>query len=182
MRDGDFTKFLEFLSPDPDEAGQRYLQLHHQLVGFFTRREDVDPDEAADLTLDRAAKKIAEGADVPEIKPFCFGIARYIKMERARADWRITEAAREFMRVILDRSDEELERIYRSLLPCFEQLSADEKELMIGYCHILQGREKAEERRRLAERRKSTMLGLRMRVTRIRTALEKCVKKRAYAG
>jgi hypothetical protein len=78
-----------------------------------------------------------------------------------------------------DDSDEEIARIERVLKPCFEQLSDDERELLLGYCQVLRGRARAEHRRELAETKKTTVLALRMRVTRLRGILGECVEKRS---
>ncbi len=47
----------------------------------------------------------------------------------------------------------------------------------MAYCKILRGRERAEHRRRLAEKMKTTVVALRMRVTRLRGILSDCVRK-----
>lgn len=179
MQGEDFTRFIKHLSTDPDEAGRRYVLLRQNLVAFFSRHRISDPDAAADETLDRAAMKIAEGAVVPEIKPYCLGIARYIVKERVRKDDRERNVNREFAKEILDQSSEQVEWIYRVLLPCFQQLTKDERELLVEYCQVMHGRERAEHRRKLAEKRSTTLLGLRMKVTRIRTRLAECVKQRS---
>ena len=177
MQGEDFTQFMKHLSTDPDEAGRRYLLLHQKLVAFFCRHQIFDPDDAADETLDRAAKKIAAGAIVPEIQPYCLGIARFIKQERLRLNIRQVQADREFILDLINCSSEQVERIYRVLLPCFQKLVKDEQLLLIGYCEVLHGHERAEHRRKLAVKRNTTLLGLRMKVTRIRTRLLKCVEQ-----
>lgn len=178
MQGEEFTQFLSFLSPDPDEAGRSYNRLQEKLVGFFILRGVSDPDGAAAETLDRAAVKIAQGAPVPDIKAYCLGIARNIVKERARKDFRESVAHREFVADLANDSEAQVERIYHLLLPCFDRLSADERALLTAYCAVIRGRERAEHRRKLAERMNTTLLGLRMRVTRLRTGLSDCVKQR----
>jgi hypothetical protein len=179
MQGEEFTRFLKHLSTDPDEAGRRYVLLRQNLVAYFSRHRISDPDAVADETLDRAAMKIAEGAVVPEIKPYCLGIARYIVKERLRKDDRDNTANREYVQELSNQSSEQVEWIYRVLLPCFQQLDDDDQKLLIEYCQVMHGRERAEHRRKLAEKRGTTLLGLRMRVTRIRTRLAECVKQRS---
>ena len=80
--DQHFSRLLTFLCPeDPDEAGRRYLRLHQKLEGYFQFRGVADPIAASDEALDRAARRIAEGAEVPDINKFCLGIARFIIKE-----------------------------------------------------------------------------------------------------
>lgn len=184
MRGEDFAKFLKHLSDDPDdpdEGGRRYVLLRQNLVAFFSRHKIADPDSAADETLDRAIAKIAAGAVVPEVKPYCLGIARFVKQERLRKQEKEHGADEAFVGLPKHQPNDQLEWIYRVLLPCFQQLTRDEQILLIEYCQVLNGRERAEHRRKLAEKRNTTLLGLRMKVTRIRTRLWECVKQRARA-
>ena len=78
--------------------------------------------------------------------------------------------------------DQQLERIYHILKPCFEQLAVEEQNLLLAYCQVARGRARAEHRRQLAESMKTTMLALRMRVTRLRTNLANCVKSLSNEG
>lgn len=182
MSPDDFTRFLGFLSPDPEEAGRRYTRLHKRLAGFFAMKGVSDPERAADETIDRAARKISEGAPVPDADRYCLGVARNVAKEKWRQEQRESSVFTLFLQGLADNSDEEVERIQRLLKPCFEELAPDERELLVAYCGVLQGRARAEHRRRLAELRKTTVLALRMRVTRLRNALTLCVERRLAEG
>lgn len=171
------AQFLECLSPNPDEAGRLYIRLHEKLVGFFNLRGISDPLSAADETIDRAVIKMAAGALVPDMNKYCSGIARNIARERMRLMQREVSAFRNFIENLADSSEEQVERIYRVLKPCFEQLVVEDQKLLAAYCHVSRGSARIEHRRRLAETMKTTMLALRMRVTRLRKVLTDCVKK-----
>ena len=177
-----FARFLKSLSPDAEEAGRRYTRLHAKLVGFFSLRGISDAAAAADETLDRAAARISGGAPVPDADRYCLGIARNVLMERYRSERREANAFQKFIEGLYDGTDEQVERIYDTLKPCFEQLSEDEKNLLVAYCQVLRGRARAEHRRRLAEMMATTVLALRMRVTRLRSSLTDCVRKRLKNG
>lgn len=172
-----FARFLEFLSPDAEEAGRRYTRLHKRLVGFFSMKGVSDPVSAADETIDRAILKITAGTPVPDADKYCMGIARNITKERFRRTQRESSAFLTFIEDLSNYSDEQVERIYRILKPCFEQLALEEQKLLMAYCQVIQGRARAEHRRHLAETMKTTVLALRMRVTRLRSILADCVKK-----
>lgn len=182
MSPEDFARFMESLSPAPDEAGRLYTRLHNKLVGFFNLKGISDPVSAADETIDRTAVKISGGTPVPDVGKFCMGVARYICKERWRREQREGEIFRLFLENLADNSDEEVERINRLLKPCFEKLPPGEQELLRGYCQVPRGRARAEHRRRLAEARRTTVLALRMRVTRLRSILVDCVKKSSNGG
>jgi len=174
----DFARFLKKLSSDAEEAGRLYTRLHRKLTGFFALRGLGDPEEAADDTLDRAAARISAGAAVPDVARYCLGIARNVARERWRREQKEGAASQEFAALVATGGDEEVERIHRVLKPCLEQLGAEERELLFAYCQVARGRARAEHRRRLAEARHTTVLALRMRVTRLRGALADCVRKR----
>lgn len=177
-----FARFLDSLSPETEEASRLYTRLHEKLVGLFSLKGLSDPVNAADETIDRAALKISAGAPVPDVGKYCMGIARNIVKERLRRIQREHSAFLHFVNDPSSASDEQLDRIYSVLKPCFEELSLEEQQLLAAYCQVMQGRARAECRRQLALTMQTTMLALRMRVTRLRTNLANCVKKRTNEG
>lgn len=174
-----FARFLELLSSDAEEAGRRYTALHKKLIGFFSIKGVSDPVSAADDTIDRAVLKIDAGTVVPDVEKYCIGIARNIAKEKSRLMHRENSAFRKFVEDLSNSSAEQVERIYSILKPCFEQLGVEERRLLLAYCHEIQGRARAEHRRRLAETMKMTVLALRVRVTRLRNSLTDCVRNRS---
>jgi hypothetical protein len=177
-----FARFLQLLSPDSEEAGRRYTVLHKKLMGFFAMKGLPDPVSAADETIDRAVLKVDAGAVVPDVEKYCLGIARNIAKERSRLVQREYTAFHGFIEDLNNSSAEQVERIYSILKPCFEQLAVEERQLLLMYCHEIQGRARAEHRRKLAETMKLTLLALRVRVTRLRNSLTDCVRKRSNKG
>ncbi|HEV3469798.1 MAG TPA: hypothetical protein VG148_10790 [Pyrinomonadaceae bacterium] len=182
MTPEDFARFMAALSDGPEEAGRRYTRLHQKLVGFFKLKGIADPPGAADVTIDRAAVKVVGGAAVPDVERFCLGIARNICKERWRRERRESEIFRRFLDKLDDNADEEVERIERLLKPCFGRLSGEDQKLLRAYCQVPRGRARAEHRRRLAEEMRTSVLALRMRVTRLRSILTDCVKKSSNGG
>jgi hypothetical protein len=182
MSPQEFARFLECLSPDTEEAGRHYTRLHKKLVGFFAMRGVSDPMSAADETIDRAALKICGGAPVPDVNKYCVGIARNVAMEKWRHEQRESNNFLSFISNLAHHCDEEIDRIYQVLKPCFEQLATEERTLLATYYHHFQGRERAEHRRRMAESSKTSVLALRMRVTRLRSILTDCVRKHSNSG
>lgn len=171
-----FTALLHFLChEDPDESNRKYLRLHQKLAGYFRLKGMSDPVRDADETLDRAGKKILEGAPIPDIDRFCMGIARNLVLERLRNQKREESAFFHFLEHSHnDQSD--VDRIANLMKPCFEMLPSQERDLLSSYCKIPAGLSRAEHRRHLAESLKSTIAALRIRVTRLRHELADCVK------
>jgi DNA-directed RNA polymerase specialized sigma24 family protein len=175
--DQHFSTFLTFLCPDdPDEAGRRYLRVHQKLEGYFRTRGVSDPSAAADETLDRAARRIAEGADVPNVDSFCLGIARFIIMEGWRFNTRESAAFLQFLEQHEHATAEQIDR-FSLMKTCFEQLPEYDRNLLNAYCAALSGKERAKRRRELAEELNKTVSALRIRVTRLRQDLEECLRR-----
>ena len=123
--------------------------------------------------------KIDAGAVVPDVNKYCFGFARNISKERLRLMHRENSAFHKFIEDLSNSSAEQVERIYSILKPCFEQLALEERQLLLAYCHEIRGRARAEHRRQLAEKKNTTVLALRVKVTRLRNSLTDCVRKRS---
>ena len=174
-----FALLLTFLCPeDSDEANRRYLRLHQKLAGYFRLKGMYDPVNDADDALDRAGEKIAKGKDIPDIDKFCMGIARNIVHERLRSKIREESAFLKFLDQSRDNNTEAVvNRITNLMKPCFEQLPQEDRDLLISYCKVPPGLDRAEHRRQLAASLKSTIAALRIRVTRLRRGLENCVKE-----
>ena len=176
MNEPPFTALLNFLCPeDPDEANRRYLRLHKKLTGYFQLRGTSDPIHDADDTLDRAGKKILEGVPIPNIDRFCLGIARNVFLERVRNKKKEESAFVQFFEH--SQNDKTLlDRITNLMKPCFEKLPPDDRDLLNSYCKVPPELSRAEHRLRIAKSLNSTIAALRIRVTRLRRALEKCVR------
>jgi DNA-directed RNA polymerase specialized sigma24 family protein len=181
MNSEDFTRFLELLSSTSggEDGGKYYCRLHGKLEGFFAMKGLHDPADAADATISIAVRRIAEGVPVPDAGKYCMGIARNIVKERLRGEHRESKAFLKFIEDLDNDSGEEVTRIAQVLKPCFELLPAGDKELLVAYCQVLRGRARAEHRRELAAKMKTTVQSLRMRVKRLRETLTECVEKRS---
>ena len=173
-----FEEFLKLLSNGSDPDGRCYERLHQKLTGFFSMKGLSDPASCADETIDRAILKIRSGAVVPDIERYCFGIARNLCKEKLRLLRRETTAFHNFLDDLSRSSAEQVERIYQLLKPCFEELNGDEQLLLVSYCREQQDQSRAEHRRQLAETLKIPVQNLRVRVNRLRKALDECVQRR----
>ena len=75
---------LAFLDPDRDRAGEKYQQIRQRLVKMFECRGLTPPEEPADETMDRVARRLAEGEHVRAGEPMAYfhGVARNVLRER----------------------------------------------------------------------------------------------------
>ena len=63
-----FDALLSAFSSDRDAAADRYLEVRRNLVRFFEWRNCATPDEYADETLNRCAKKVRESMEIRDDK------------------------------------------------------------------------------------------------------------------
>ena len=164
-----FDRLLAILDDDRDVAAVAYGQLRQRVVGLHRWGGADDPDGLADLTLDRAARKLQEGASVErgDFGAYVRGVARMV----------FYEAARQPRPVGLDR--EPLAESYAAeqapldcLDECLSSLDATDRRLVLRY---YDGRDQIAERRQLAREMSITPTALRLRTHRLRARLEACV-------
>src|SRR5580692_9915969 len=77
-----FDLLLTKLAPDPTQAGLRYEKLRTRLIAFFLRRMLPAPEDLADETINRLARRLFEGEQVASIEAYALGIARYVLKEQ----------------------------------------------------------------------------------------------------
>lgn len=182
-------ELLAWLDDGTDSGGEKYLEMRRRLVSYFDRKDCLAPDELADETLNRVARRLEEEGSITDTTPaqYCYIVAKYVFMESLRRSERgqvsfddlsgstlaLLDAAR-----WSDGSDEtdQQEKRLRCLEQCLENLESGSGEIIIEYYHGEQ-RAKIENRRALAERLGITMNALSIRACRIRDKLEACARK-----
>jgi DNA-directed RNA polymerase specialized sigma24 family protein len=145
-------------------------------------------EDLADETLDRVARKLADGETIRAAEPerYVAGVARMVALEAARAAKRARplehEPAAPAQADAVHRA--EAERVERCLDECLAKLPAPARELLIGY-HVGDGGARIANRKRMSERMGIGLNALRIRMHRMRIELEACVAgcaKRATKG
>ena len=169
---------LARLDPDPERAATAYEVLRRTLVKFFDWRGAWVPEEGADETLDRLARKLAAGDQVGDVRSFAHGIARRVLLEQARRpEARIARADETELDGLaaLDASAEaDDEPVPACLERCLAELPRESRELILQY-YVAEGRAKIENRRRVAEDLGLSDNALRSRAQRVRDRLERCI-------
>lgn len=164
-----FEGLLAALADDRDAAAVAYGELRQRIVALFRWWGSVDPEGLADITLDRAARKLQEGASVTraEFGAYVRGVARMV----------FYEAGRQPAPLSLDRDpiadvDAGNEPALRCLDRCLSSLSADDRRLVLRY---YEGSNQIAARQELARELNLSPTALRLRTHRIRQRLERCV-------
>jgi len=177
-----FDNLLAVFHPHRDSAAQKYLEVRTNLVRFFEWRGCPFPEDHADETFNRVARKIAAGEDIQKPAGYVMGVARLLVLEIIKSLSRQREALGEYQHSHSELADvPESESRIECLQKCLQQLSSDNRELIIQY---YQGdkREKIENRRKLGERLGVAINTLRMRAQRLRERLQGCVEECVSAG
>lgn len=168
------TAFLDWLDPDPNVAAQKYEQVRTRLIKIFVCDGYYDAERLADETIDRVASKISElGTEfIPKFEEklrYMFGFAKNIRHEEDRRRKKPPTPPPP------SHDSEEIERTYACLESCMKLLTPDNRNLVLEY-YQEEKRAKIDHRKQLAEKLKISLNALRIRASRIRDWLEKCVK------
>ena len=174
-----FERLLALFGPDRDRSGERYEAIRRALVKFFECKGGRFPEEMADETLDRVARRLAEGETVRAADPAAYvhGVARNV----LRGDW--TQRQRATARAAAvpaepprdEDAASQAERRLACLDRCLAALPPETRQLVLRY-YLEERRAKIDGRRVLAESLGIGQNALRIRMHRIRARLESCVR------
>ena len=162
-----------WLGPDPETAGQKYELIRGRLILMFKARRCVFPEDLADATFERVARKLAELNTEFTGDPagYFYGVAKKIYLEyqreittvRYRFSSRLTLEANAF--------DPDLESMLKKLDEALNTIPKSDRELILKY-YTGTGRNKIDHRRKLAEQFGMGLNALRLRVFRIRKEIK----------
>ncbi|MEP6922912.1 MAG: hypothetical protein ABI954_00490 [Pyrinomonadaceae bacterium] len=182
-----FHRLLDWLDEGSNSDGQNYLEMRQRLVAYFDRKNCQTPDEYADETLNRVARRLEEAGTIESETPakYCYIMARFVFLEYLRDTNKnhvpLDEVLRQPQGVQLaatESSDEK--QIKEKMLDCLDQctnkLEPQNRDIIISYYFGSQ-QIKIENRRLLAQRLGVSINALSIRACRIRDKLEVCVGK-----
>jgi len=183
-----FDKLLARLDPDRERAGQKYENIRHSLITFFECRGSLSPEDQADETMNRVARRLAEGKEIYVENPasYFYGVAWNVLKEHWEAP-ASESAPLESVPPSKALSDDpsrlrerHLERHQREqqlecLEQCLQALPSRNRELISRYYQGETG-VKIQNRKSLAQTLGIPLNALRIRALRIREKLEACVE------
>ena len=147
-------------------AAEKYEELHTRLIGFFEWQGCHTPEDCADDTIDRAARKIEAGATVPNVQRFVSGIARYVLKEYWK--FRNQEVSLELAAGLTRGETEASDDIFVTCIErCLRNLSSAGRSMLLEY--VSSGN-----RAELAGKHGLTLNALRIRICKLTKTLEKC--------
>src|SRR3954469_15249507 len=76
-----FTRLLDRLGEGREQAGEQYEHLRRAFIRFFEWRGAPFPEEHADETFNRIARKLDEGVEIKSVGGYCYEVARLVCLE-----------------------------------------------------------------------------------------------------
>src|SRR5215208_1379426 len=76
-----FDQLLISLGDDRDSGGKKYLEIRGNLIRFFEWRGCSFPEDHADETINRMAKRVAAGEEILNHSGYAIGVARLLLLE-----------------------------------------------------------------------------------------------------
>jgi hypothetical protein len=177
-----FERLLAWLDEGSDSDGQAYLQMRRRLVLYFQRKRCLTPDDLADETLTRVARRLEEVGSITDATPprYCYIVAKFVLLEHLRdpevrrlRDVGVREQAREPAAAPGEPAHDE--RSLECLDRCLSALEPGDRTLILEYYRDEQ-RDRIERRRHLAASLRLTANALAIRACRLRDKLERCVR------
>jgi len=173
-----FDNLLATMSQDREEAGKVYQLLHRKLVRYFEWRRIESPEDHADETLNRVARRLEEGQQIAKLTNYVYGVARHVFDEAVREKAKVPETLDEVPQKLLEKvvtPPEETDSRLQCFDRCIEGLAVESRYLILGY-YQEERRAKIELRQQLANNLQIPLNALRIRAHRIRVSLEECIK------
>jgi len=172
-----FDRLLVALGGDRDSAAQKYLEIRTNLVRFFEWRGCSFPEDHADETINRIAKRVAEGEEILNYSGYAVGVARLLLLEINKGRQREQLALAEIGQAseAYEEKDDGEHRLV-CLRSCLETLTTDNRALILQYYQGEKG-EKIQNRKKLMDQFGIPVNTLRMRALRLREKLQSCVEE-----
>ena len=173
-----FSRLLERLHADRDQAAEEYERMHRTLVRFFDWRGISRAEECADTTIDRLSRRLEEDVEVQDVRHYAIGIARLVALEALRMPMQSSlDDVRDVPSPQAEPIDETLDRHFDH---CLAELSGESRTILLRYYEGEHGERKVI-RRQLARSLRISENALRSRVQRLRDRLEQCMATLARA-
>jgi len=167
----DFDRLLWWLDPNPEHAGELYEKIRWRLIAILASRGCGVPEELADETIDRVARRVAdiEATYAGDKSLYFLGVMNNVHHEYLKRP-RLSELA--------PPPDDSVvkEQTYLCLDKCIEKLTPHAREVIEQY-YAADRRAKINLRKRIATALGISNSNLRLRALRIRAKLQVCIER-----
>lgn len=170
LRQEDFDRLLDWLDGDREQAGLTYEKIRWRLVAILASRGCQTPEEVADETIDRVARRVVDIQDTYEGDKaiYFLGVMNNVHHEYLRRPSlpRLVEP---------DEGAEQKEQIHLCLEQCLDKLAPYSRQLIEKY-YTENRQAKIDLRKRIARELGIKSATLRLRALRIREKLQACIE------
>jgi RNA polymerase sigma factor (sigma-70 family) len=171
---------LAWLNPDRELASSEYVELRHALLRIFAWNRCADPEGMTDEVFDRIAKKFPDLKETFQGNPkaYFYGVANnLIKEYQKKVKSYVPLDTVELISSPRQEVDEETPDMrYDCFSECLQKLSPEKRELILSY-YAKEKQAKIIHRAELAQQLGISSEALRVRMRRIRGALEECIER-----
>lgn len=167
-----FARFLEWLSPDSERAGEEYERLRFRLLRFFSLRHCQHAEELADETINRVILKIS-AEEIENKSAYCYGVAKNVYRESLRKERPHLDI--DEVEITMD-APEQPSFSSECLDKCLEKLPADSRNRLLDYFSET-GEKKIKLHQRISANLKMSQTALRMNIMRSKKKLKTCVQE-----
>lgn len=184
-----FHGLLDWLDAGEASNGERYVEMRRRLVSYFGRKGRRNPDDLADETLNRIARRLEEEGGITDTPParYCYIVAKFVFLEDLRLPAAVplphtdsgpvpSAATARPQESFIEEGQQEDERRMSCLDECVFALPPDDRTLVLEYYQGAQ-RSKIENRHNLSTLLGCTANALAIRACRIRSRLATCVNR-----
>jgi hypothetical protein len=165
-----FNKLLTWLDLDRDKAAAKYQRIQLRLIRIFAAKGCVDPEALADETINAVALKIdwlVENFSGDSALYF-YGVAKKIYLECIRS--------RAVPQPPPPPDHSEIELRCGCLERCLKTTATPNERTWVLRYHEGEGRERIDNRKRLAEELEISVNALRIRICHIQARLRPCIE------
>ena len=171
LRQDDFDRLLNWLDPDPERAGVVYEKIRWRLVAILASRGCRIPEELADETIDRVARRVADIREtfVGDKAIYFLGVMNNVHHEYLKRP----------MIFRLPEPDDDVaakEATHSCLEECLEKLAPHSRQLIEKY-YSENKWAKINLRKQIAAQFGVSLNTLRLRALRIREKLQVCIEQ-----
>jgi DNA-directed RNA polymerase specialized sigma24 family protein len=171
LRQDELDQLLRWLDPEPERAGLAYEKIRWRLIAVLASRGCTSPEELADETIDRVARKVPAIAEsyVGDKAIYFLGVMNNVHHEYLK---------RAPLPRLPDPEDavESKEDVHRCLDRCLDKLTPKSRRLIEQY-YAEEKRAKIDLRQRIAAELGIGVSTLRLRALRIRDKLQSCIEQ-----
>jgi hypothetical protein len=178
----EFDRFLNWLAPNRETAAAKHLEIHQRLTRYFSFKCCICPEDLADVTMDRVARKVLQQSmpafSNDDLKWF-HGFAKNVYLEYVKDCHRFVSlelVPGDALGRPVDSGGASAELQQRCLDRCLSLLADTDRGLLLEYYQYAPGK-KIPHRKRIAEDLRITLNALRIRICRLQSTVGYCVKR-----